>query len=229
MNDFGAGDTMTRVGEKSDVAEGVAYRYSTDWIHELENEPHWRLYWRQQKLMRELVNRGDHVLEIGIGTGFAANYLRSRGVSVTTLDIDADKQPDVVANVVRYDFPTTHDAILAFEVFEHVPYDDFCSVLARLSATARHYVFLSVPRNMKFVLRIHVKLPKLRARSLDWRVNKGRIDEPYHVWEVDHGGITVDSLEREFARNRFRIHRRDEAFNRLFYALACPGMHGTEE
>jgi hypothetical protein len=39
------------------------------------------------------------------------------------------------------------------------------------------------------------------------------------VWEVDHGGITVQSLEEAFARHELRIHRRDEAFDRLFYAL----------
>jgi len=204
--------------------EGVEYRYSTDWIHEFESEPHWRLYWRQQKLMRDLVSRDDRVLEIGVGTGFAANYLRSKGVFVSTLDIDAGKQPDIVANVALYDFPTAYAAILAFEVFEHMPYDDFCSVLPRLATAAQRYVFLGVPRNRKALVGLRVKLPKLKAKSLEWKVNKGRIDEPYHVWEVDHGGITVDSLEQEFARHRFQIHRRDEAFDRLFYALKCPPM-----
>jgi hypothetical protein len=205
--------------------EGVEYRYSTDWIHEFESEPHWRLYWRQQKLMRDLVRRDDRLLEIGIGTGFAANYLRSKGVSVSTLDIDAGKQPDIVANVALYDFPSTYDAILAFEVFEHLPYEDFCSLLPRLSTAALRYVFLSVPRNRKPVVSFQVKLPKLKAKSFAWKVTKGRIDEPYHVWEVDHGGITVRSLEQELTRHGFEISRRDEAFDRLFYALASPHMH----
>jgi Methyltransferase domain len=214
--------------EKRELSEGVEYRYSTDWIDEFESEPHWRLYWRQQKLMRDLVGRDDRVLEIGIGTQFAANYLRSKGVSVTTLDIDAGKQPDIVANVAHYDFPTAYDAILAFEIFEHIPYQYFCSVLPRLSAAAQRYVFLSFPRNRKVAVGLRVKLPKLKAKSLEWKVNKGRIDEPYHVWEVDHGGITVESLEQELVRHGFQIHRRDEAFDRLFYAMACPSMDGDE-
>ena len=102
----------------------MEYHYSSHWIHELESETHWRLYWRQQKLMRDLVSAGDRVLEIGVGTGFTANYLRSKGVHVTTLDIDAEKQPDIVANVAQFDFPELYDAILAFEVFEHLPYGD---------------------------------------------------------------------------------------------------------
>ena len=57
----------------SETAEGAEYRYSSHWIHELEGETHWRLYWRQQKLMQDLVREGDRVLEIGVGTGFTAN------------------------------------------------------------------------------------------------------------------------------------------------------------
>jgi SAM-dependent methyltransferase len=201
----------------------VEYRYSSHWIHELESETHWRLYWRQQKLLQDLVRAGDRVLEIGVGTGFTANYLRSKGVQVTTLDIDPDKHPDIVANVAQYDFPEPFDAILAFEVFEHLPYDDFPPLLDRLSTAARRHVFVSLPRNRRLVTSVNVKLPKVKARTFQWKVKRGRIDEPYHVWELDHGGITVESLERALTQHGFEIARRDEAFDRRFYALATPG------
>lgn len=198
----------------------MEYRYSSHWIHELESETHWRLYWRQQKLMRELVSSGDRVLEIGVGTGFTANYLRSKGVHVTTVDIDTDKRPDIVANIAQYDFPETYDAILAFEVFEHLPYDDLPRLLAKLATAARRHVFLSLPRNRRLVASLNVKLPKVKARTFQWKVRRGEIVEPYHVWELDHGGITVESLEQELARHGFAVVRQDEAFDRRFYALA---------
>ena len=207
---------------ESDTDEGAEYRYSSHWIHELEGETHWRLYWRQQKLMQDLVQQGDRVLEIGVGTRFTANYLRSKGVTVTTLDIDADKRPDIVANVADYVLAETYDAILAFEVFEHLPYRDLESVLARVATAALRHVFVSLPRNRRLVASVGVKLPKLKARSFQWKVNRGKIVEPYHAWEIDHGGITIGSLEQEFARAGLAIARRDEAFDRLFYALACP-------
>lgn len=201
----------------------MEYRYSSHWIHELESETHWRLYWRQQKLMQELLSPGDRVLEIGVGTGFTANYLRSKGVHVTTLDIDAEKQPDIVANVAQYAFPEPYDAILAFEVFEHLPYDDFPPLLARLATAAQRHVFLSLPRNRRLVASLNVKLPKVKARTFQWKVRRGEIVEPYHVWELDHDGVTVQSLEDELARAGFSIVRQDESFDRRFYALAAPG------
>ena len=94
----------SRVGT-SEVVEGVEYRYSSGWTHGFESETRWRLYWRQQKLMRDLLAPGDRVLEIGIGTQFVANYLRSKGISVTTLDIDADKHPEIVANIALLRVP----------------------------------------------------------------------------------------------------------------------------
>jgi hypothetical protein len=210
---------VSRPDEHSQVAGETTYRYSSDWVHRLESERHWRLYWRQQKLMEGLVGERDSVLEIGPGSGFTSNYLRSKGIAVTTLDIDSAKHPDVVANVVEYEFPDPYDAIVAFEMFEHIPYEQFQAVLARAAASARTFVFLSVPRNRKTAARLEIKLPKLKGWTAELKVRKGGIDEPYHVWEVDHGGISVSSLEADLEKVA-PIERRHEAFDRLFYALA---------
>ena len=68
--------------------------------------------------MEGLLAEGDTVLEIGPGSGFTSNYLRSKGIAVTTLDIDPAKHPDIVANVVEYEFPEPHDAAnAAIETF----------------------------------------------------------------------------------------------------------------
>lgn len=205
--------------EKVEVVEGVEHRYSTDWIHKLETEKHWRLYWQQQNLMQGLLGPGDRVLEIGVGSGFTANYLRSKGVSVTTLDIDEGKQPDIVANITLYDFPDRYDAVLAFEIFEHIPYEQFLSALPHVAAAAGRHLFLSVPRNRRLVAMFRLKLPKLKARGAELRMKRGRIDDPHHFWEVDHGDVTVESLERDLGGAGLTVHRRREALGRLFWAL----------
>ena len=137
------------------------YRYDTGWIFELESEDHWRLYWMQQKLIRSYLNGKDHVFEVGIGTGFSSNYLRSKGYNVTTLDIDANKKPDIVGNIVDYEFSRCYEHILGFEVFEHIPYDKFLEILPRLRRACTKTFALSVPFGVRIIGKISLKLPKL--------------------------------------------------------------------
>lgn len=80
------------------------YNFSTDWIHKFENQKHWMHYWHQLNILFSHLSEGDRILEIGVGTRFTSNYLKSKGYHLTTIDIDAKKQPDIVANIVDYDF-----------------------------------------------------------------------------------------------------------------------------
>ncbi|MFW6271611.1 MAG: class I SAM-dependent methyltransferase [Desulfosalsimonas sp.] len=205
--------------EKNEVVGGVSYSYSTDWIDSLESEEYWRCYWRQQKLMANLVEPDNEVLEIGLGSGFTANYLRSKGVSVTTLDIDKDKKPDIIANIVRYDFNQRYDHVLAFQVFEHIPFNEFHSIILKLGEICNRYLFISLPRNEKVFLSLEMKLPKLGKKYLSIKKIKKKITENHHFWEVDDGIISKKQLENTFSSAGFSIKRFDKAFSRLYYAL----------
>ena len=204
--------------QKSVIVDGVTYKYSADWIYSLETEIHWRLYWRQQKLMENLVLPGHTVLEIGVGSGFTANYLRSKNVSVTTLDIDEDKAPDIVANIVEYDFQIKYDH-LAFEVFEHIPFDKFKEVLHRLANVARRYLFMSVPQNDRILVDFSLKLPKIKQVRFNITVPRRQITTPHHCWEVNCPPIKKATMENALSNAGFEICRQDKAFSRLFLAL----------
>lgn len=205
--------------EKSQIVEGTTYRYSSDWIHNLESEQHWRLYWRQQKLMEGLVLKGHSVLEIGVGSGFAANYLRSKGVEVTTIDIDEGKNPDIISNIVTYDFPDKYDHIMAFEVFEHIPFNQLEQLLRKLGQSCRQYLFMSVPRNERVVFQFMCKLPKIRKLAYDLRIKKGRINARHHFWEIGHGQISLSSLRWVLREAGFTPIEEDKFFSLCFFAL----------
>ena len=207
--------------EKAEIVDGQEYAFSSNWIHSLESEEHWRLYWHQQELMQNRVVAGQHVLEIGVGSGFSANYFRSKGVEVTTLDIDADKSPDIVGNIVTYDFRETYDAILAFEVFEHIPFADFAKLLPSLRRACRNGLYLSVPVNRKTVFRLTWKLPRMKPRNLQWNVARGRLSTHHHHWEVSHNGIELETLRKLFEESGLMVHRQKIVFHRLFLALDC--------
>ena len=108
---------MNDSGEKSVVNNGITYNYSSDWIYKLENELHWMYYWKQQEQLSQILHPGESILEIGVGSGFTSNYLKAKGYRVTTIDIDEEKKPDIVANIVTHNFADKFDHVIAFEVF----------------------------------------------------------------------------------------------------------------
>lgn len=179
---------------KSQVLDGVEYKYSSDWIHHLESEGHWRLYWQQINLVLKELQKGDILLEIGPGSGFVTNYLRSKGFHVTTLDIDEQKSPDILANIVEYTYPDKYDHILAFEVFEHIPFDKFADILPKLRKTVRKNLFFSVPRNYKIWFSIDLIIPFFRNVSFTIKAKRRKIITGNHFWELDYKKYTLKNL-----------------------------------
>lgn len=212
---------------RAETIRGVEYRYSSEWIHKLESQVHWQSYWWQQKLMHDRVRAGDSVLEIGVGSGFTANYLRSKGIDVTTLDIDEEKSPDICANVVTYEFPHIYDHILAFEVFEHIPFEEFQRLLPKVARASRKYLFCSVPLNDKILLRIIVKFWRLRERGLELTRPKRKITAPFHFWEVGANSVPRDLLFRAFASSGLELRESHKAFPHLFCALSS--RHASDD
>lgn len=206
---------MSNVDEK-DIVDGITYAYSNDWIRELESEEHWRLYWQQQALLEESLEVGDTVLEIGPGSGFATNYLRAKGIEVTTVDIDEEKNPDIVANIVTYDFPKSYDFVLAFEVFEHIPFEEFEKAIEKLSDKCRKEIIISVPKSEWVLFRAQIRLPILKNRSFELTLPKRESDEPHHFWEVGTDGVDLQKIDTVFRKNGFLLEKRIKRFSRYF-------------
>lgn len=202
-----------------DTVNGVAYQYSSDWIHRLEGPEHWMLYWHQQKIMEGLVRPGDTFLEIGVGSGFTAHYLRSKGMEVTTIDIDADKQPDIVANLVSYEFTQTYDHVLAFEVFEHIPFAEFQKAVQKIRSICRKQLFFSVPRNEKTLFSADLLLPWVGKKRIRLSKRRGSIREPHHFWEVDHGPTPRARVEATVRQSGYTRHHCRKVDAHLFYCF----------
>ncbi len=202
-----------------EIIRGVEYKYSSEWIYDLESEQHWRLYWYQQKLMQNKIHSGDNVLEIGVGSGFTANYLKSKGVNVKTLDIDRGKKPDVVANLVEYPFPERYDHILAFEVFEHIPFIEFKDVIKKISNICKKHVFLSVPRNERLWFQIDIQFPIIGQKEIRFATLKNKVTEPAHFWEIGDGSVSIQDFQQTLVECGLTILAKMKRFSRLFYDL----------
>jgi 2-polyprenyl-3-methyl-5-hydroxy-6-metoxy-1,4-benzoquinol methylase len=206
--------------EKVDIVDNVSYKYSASWINTLETESHWRLYWQQQKLMENIVKPGQKILEIGVGSGFAANYLRSKAVHVTTLDIDKDKKPDIIGNIVSMDWSNLKfDHILAFEVFEHIPYIEFLNLLDKLNTVCNCCLFISLPKYVKVWVDIEYKIPKIGSRKFSLTSKKNKITENHHFWEVGYNTSTKENLKKEFIKKNFQVIDEIEKTGHIFFNL----------
>jgi len=197
----------------------TAYTYSSDWIYRLEEKQHWIFYWCQQKIMEGLLDPDDEILEFGVGSGFTANYLRSKGYSVTTLDIDSDKKPDILGNIVDYDFQQKFDHVLAFEILEHIPYDEFQLAIRNIRAITKGYFFLSLPRCERRLIDFSLGLPKLPVFSFKLLIKGRKIKSENHHWELDYREHSIKAVEAEFTAAGFDKKRSFKEDRIVFYAM----------
>lgn len=182
--------------------DGFELSFSSNWIKHLEAQEHWGFYWHQARLIEDRVPQDNKMLEIGVGTKFLSNYLASRGRAITTLDIDEDKAPDYVEDASSFDYGALNlDTVLAFEIFEHLPFPLFCRVIERLAECQVNQIIFSVPWCEKKLLRGQIKFPRMNpyrfSLTLPWR----SVTTENHFWELDPVGILNRGRSVEQASN----------------------------
>lgn len=148
----------------------------------------------QLRLVHSL-NR-QNILEIGIGNGIVADFLRKAGFNVTTVDINPNLSPDIVGSVTDLKDilqNTKFDVILCAEVLEHLPFDQFEQVISNMAETTREYAILTLPRCQKviFDIQFSIKVPKLPCikKGLFLSVPSSNTI-PEHHWELNSSKAT---------------------------------------
>ena len=198
------------------------FNYDAAWTKKLESKEHWLLYWKQQWLLTKYLRQEDTILEIGLGSGFTANYLRNKNYTVTTLDIDNEKKPDIVANIVDYELKSNYDIILAFEVFEHFHFNYLKTVLQMLHSHCNRYLLISIPEYLSCFFSLEFKLFWVKKtfsvrRPSFYKLKK--ISQNHH-WEVNSNPETkLNKLMELFHDHGFKIMEQSYYQDRHFIAL----------
>ena len=189
-------------------------------------------YWHQIDEVRRL--EPESVLEVGVGNGFVADYLRKRGLAVTTLDIDGRLRPDVVGTLHALPFKGgAFEVVACFEVLEHLPYEELPRGLAELARVARRSIVLSIPdgsdagwvdlrlgafRRVRSFRRLFT-LPRLRPRATPRTPGE-------HHWEINIRGYplrrVVADLERGTGFELVRAYRSFQNPYHRFFVLRRP-------
>lgn len=162
--------------------EGAAYRSSE----------RWNSYWHQLTLVSSISPQS--VLEVGAGSGVVARELKSRGISLTTMDIAEDLHPDVVGSVTQMPFEdNSFDCVLAAEILEHIEFADVPGALQEIARVARTHAAISIP-HPGWVFSVAYKVPLLPYISLlfqipfFWKTHKFNGE---HYWELGKKGYPV--------------------------------------
>lgn len=132
------------------------------------------------------------VLEIGIGNGLTASFLRRSGLSITTADINTNLKPDVCGSIEELPMllkGKSFDVVVCCEVLEHLPLESFDVNVQAMRSLGRR-LFLTLPVNMPkrwFGFGGFVRLPRIRERlvglTLNWSRPQRQLCEQ-HYWEV---------------------------------------------
>ena len=191
-------------------------KYSSDWINKLESKEHWLSYWHQIKLMLESLEPKDSVIELGIGSGFTSNYLRSKNIEVLTVDIDKKKSPDIVSDAISFKPNKNYDHFCAFEVFEHMKFEEMENVLKNIKSKIDKNIFISVPIYKKTPINIELKF-KSYWKSITVKTPKTSIIDPHHYWELNYKDITEERLISVFEHHNFKLKNKNSFFRWRYF------------
>ncbi|OPL10014.1 MAG: hypothetical protein AVO34_12585 [Firmicutes bacterium ML8_F2] len=209
------------MSHKKYQVENFELQYSSDWIHKLESLDHWKYYWHQAYLVQKNIDKNFRIIEIGIGSSFLANYLKSRNWEVITIDIDPEKKPDIVGDISSTDLSDLDiQCVIAFEVFEHLPFPLFVRTINNISTIKPRFIIFSLPLAKRNLLKISVKLPKIRNLNLSFSINKKAVTTPNHFWELkrrakqnetvlskgEKGFVSKQVMKEVFINNGFQVN-----------------------
>lgn len=149
------------------------------------------------------------VLEVGVGDRvFGSFIINNTAVSYTSVDVAEDLHPDVVGSILNLPFvDKSFDVACAFEVLEHLPFDQFDSAVAELCRIARAHVVISVPHfgpMLSFSLKIPF-LPQIRV-AVKIPFLKKHVFNGEHHWEIGKHGYPISLIRNKLSAQGEIVH-----------------------
>ena len=162
----------------------------------------WASMWHQLSEINKL--EGSVILEVGPGPGvFKVNAI-AMGYIVKTLDIDPELNPDYIGSAVNMPIADHEvDIVCAFQILEHLPYDDALKALKEMIRVCRSYVVISLP-DAKTLWSYSLELPKLGPFS--FRIPRPNIKglQPHkfdgeHYWEINKKNYPLKKILKDIS------------------------------
>lgn len=176
-------------------------------------------YWHQ---LKEILNtRSDSVLEIGIGDKVFGSYLKNNTtIKYTSVDAAGDLSPDYVADVTKLPFvDQSFDAVCAFEILEHLPFEKFITSLKEIGRVSKKNVIISLPhwgRHFSFKIR----LPFIKMIKFQYKINFLPIKHSFngeHYWEIGKKDYKIKRIRETINNSGLKIVKDYVAFDSPYH------------
>lgn len=199
----------------------ISKKYRTE---SYDTKERWMSYWHQ---INEVIKTGGrNILEIGVGNKTVSNYLKEKGLKVTTVDIDPSLNPDRVCSVVeltKFFKQNSFDTVLCAEVLEHLPFTNFKKSLKELYQISKKWIILSLPY-AGFNFRLALRLPGIGERSLKLKVPLRMREHKFdgeHYWEIGKKGYAMKKILKILKQNFevVRTYLPPENMYHIFFVL----------
>lgn len=158
----------------------------------------WCSVWHQARLVSECKPR--EMLEVGVGSGLMGFLCREMGIHYRSVDLVEALGPDIVASVQEIPLPDRSvDLACAFQVLEHIPYDDSRRGFRELCRVSRRDVLLSLP-HARWSLSAILVMPILgtfHALVPSPLPPLGKMI-PSHRWEIGRPGFPLRRIVSDF-------------------------------
>jgi SAM-dependent methyltransferase len=172
------------------------------------NLERWSSYWYQ---INEIINSGAKtVLEFGCGDGVVARYIKNKtDIQYFCADNDPELNPDYILNIANFSFENRKfDAVCAFEVLEHLPYEQFKTCLVNLKAVSNKYVLISLPHWGRH-FSLSFQIPFFNKKRLQYKISTGKkhVYSGEHYWEIGKDGYQLKRVMDDIASIGLVIER----------------------
>lgn len=156
-------------------------------------------YWQLKEV---LALKPASVLEVGVGDKVFGDFIKNNtAVAYTSVDVAEDLHPDVVGSILQLPFADhSFDVVCAFEVLEHLPFEQFDKAMSELARVARTHVVISVP-HFGPMLSLSFKIPFVPAVQLAIKIPypKRHIFNGQHYWELGKRGYPTSLLRQKLS------------------------------
>ncbi len=177
----------------------------------------WVSYFNQ---LKEIFNlKPNSVLEIGVGDRVIGNYINSNtNIKYVSVDIDGELMPDVVGDIKNLSFEdNSFDVVCAFEVLEHIPFDQFEICLLEMKRVSKKNVLISLP-HFGPPVQFYFKIPFIKKISFSFKIPfyKKHVFNGEHYWEIGKKGFSLKKIIDIFSKH-FVVERHFVPFESQYH------------